>query len=271
MESRQKTVSTRIFVETPEQIDFAFETAGIGARALAYLIDLLIRVVVIFVAALIVAAGTGGAPFGIGVISVIIFFLEWGYFTLIEWLNDGVTPGKKVMGLRVLRTSGVSLDLYRSAMRNLLRAADGFPPMVAILDLFPFPSYAVGIFVMFISATNRRLGDLAADTMVVVEERRFLDKLPPLPEESMSFPAHQVAASDITAREMARIDAFFRRKQHFSEQRSDELAEIIAAPLAGRMGVTYSSPVLFLSGILQGGYEDRASYAGIDTLSGSRR
>ncbi|MBN2719212.1 MAG: RDD family protein [Deltaproteobacteria bacterium] len=266
MTEKKKTVSTRVFVETPEQIDFAFETAGIGSRALAYLIDLLIRAAVMLVAVILVVSITGGQPFGIGVIAVISFVLEWGYFTLIEWLNDGVTPGKKALGLRVVRTNGVSVDLYRSAMRNLLRAADSFPPMFAFFELFPMPSYAVGIFVIFITAGNRRIGDLAADTMVVIEDRSYLEKMPPLPKDAMSFPAHQVAASGITAREMARIDAFFRRKRFFGVQRSDELAEIIAAPLARRMGVSYQSPVLFLAGLHQGGYEERASYAGIDML-----
>ena len=255
-----------MFVETPEQIEFAFETAGIGSRALAYLIDLLIRGVVMLVAALLILSITGGEAFGFGVIAVISFLLEWGYYTLIEWLNDGVTPGKKALGLRVVRTNGVSVDLYRSAMRNLLRAADSFPPMFAFFELLPFPSYAVGIFVIFVTASNRRIGDLAADTMVVVEDRSYLDKMPPLPSDAMSFPAHQVAASGVTAREMARIDAFFRRKRFFGSQRSDELAEIIAAPLARRMGVSYESPVSFLAGIHQGGYEERASYAGIDSL-----
>ncbi|MBN2525744.1 MAG: RDD family protein [Deltaproteobacteria bacterium] len=267
----QQKVTTRVYVETPEQIDFTFETAGIGSRALAYLIDLMIRAVVLAIAATVVFFITGGAAFGIGLVSVISFLIEWGYFTLIEWLNDGVTPGKRALGLRVVRTNGVSVDLYRSAMRNLLRAADGFPPMFAFFDVLPFPSYAVGIFVIFLTATNRRIGDLAADTMVVVEERKGIDKLPPLPSDAMQFPAHQVAASGITAREMARIDAFFRRKRLFSAQRGDELAEIVAAPLAKKMGVTYASPVLFLAGLLQGGYEDRASYAGIDmTLKGNR-
>lgn len=260
MKKSVSTVSTKVFVETPEQIDFAFEVAGIGPRMMAYVLDLLIRVIAIVVLSVLVVVITGGAPFGLGVIAVLSFVMEWGYYTLIEWLNDGVTPGKRALGLRVVRTNGVSLDLYRSAMRNLLRAADGFPPLFAFLELFPFPSYAIGIFILFITGSGRRLGDLAADTMVVIEERTRLDKLPPLPNDAMSFSAHVVASSGVTAKEMARIDAFFRRQRFFSVQRSEELAQIIAAPLAQKMGVSFDSPVAFLAGVLQGGYEERASY-----------
>ncbi|MBN2343103.1 MAG: RDD family protein [Deltaproteobacteria bacterium] len=261
MAPQPKAVSTKVYVETPEQIDFAFVVAGVGPRILAYLLDLLIRSAAVFIISIIVVILTGGAPFGFGVVAVLFFAVEWGYFTLIEWLNDGVTPGKKALGLRVVRTNGVSLDLYRSAMRNLLRAADGFPPLFAFLDLFPFPSYAVGMFILFVTGTSRRLGDLAADTMVVVEERKRLASLPQLPQDAMEFAAHQVAASGITAKEMSRIDAFFRRKRFFSPQRSEELAEVMASPLARKMNVSYDSAEAFLAGVLQGGYEERASYA----------
>lgn len=271
MEHNTKKVSTKVFVETPEQIDFAFEVAGIGPRIAAYLLDLVIRVVAIFIVSLFVVFITGGAPFGLGVIVVLLFVVEWGYFTLIEWRNDGVTPGKKALGLRVVRTNGVSLDLYRSAMRNLLRAADGFPPLFAFIELFPFPSYAVAIFVIFVTGTGRRLGDLAADTMVVIEDRARLDKLPPLPANAVQLSSHAIAAAGVTAKDMAHIDAFFRRRRFFSPQRSRELAEILAKPMSLQLGVTYEEPEAFLAGVLLGGHDERSSYTGIEGILRGRR
>ncbi len=259
LNSRQAVsrVSSRVSVETPEQIDFTFETAGLAPRLAAYLIDLCIRAFGISIVSLVVVLLTGGAPFGIGIISVLLFLVEWGYFTLIEWLTGGVTPGKKALHLRVVRTNGVRLDLYRSALRNLLRAADGFPPMVAMFSLFPVPSYALGILSMFV-LNGRRIGDFVADTMVVVDERPRIDRLPDMPAPLPLSPA-QLALLKLSARELAAVDAFFRRRHHFSADRVEELAKILAEPLAARLGMATCDSLSLLAGVLQAGMEQRSS------------
>jgi uncharacterized RDD family membrane protein YckC len=81
------------------------------------------------------------------------FAAWWGYFTLFELLWNGQTPGKRLLGLRVVRANGNPLSAAASLVRNLMRAIDA----VAML----------GIVVMFLDGRSRRLGDFAAGTLVV--------------------------------------------------------------------------------------------------------
>jgi hypothetical protein len=97
------------------------------------------------------------------------FALQWGYFLLFEWLWHGQTPGKRVVGIRVIDWQGTSISFGQSAVRNLLRAADGLP--ILIPDLLPLV-YGVGFVVAACNRDHRRLGDLAANTLVVHVERR---------------------------------------------------------------------------------------------------
>ncbi len=94
------------------------------------------------------------------------FLLIFGYFVFFETLWSGQTPGKRWMGLRVICDDGRPVTFFQAMVRNLIRLVD-IMPVAAVA-----PSYFVGILSIFISAKNRRLGDLAAGT-VVVRERRW--------------------------------------------------------------------------------------------------
>jgi uncharacterized RDD family membrane protein YckC len=253
-------ISTEVAVETPEQIGFTFEVAGPAPRMLAYLIDLAIRLGVVTVVGAIVMLATGWASEGLatGLVLVLLFAVEWLYNTLLEWLFNGVTPGKKALRLRVLRTDGVAVDFVRAAMRNLLRAA----------DLFPF-FYATGLLTMFFTGTQRRLGDLAADTMVVREERPRLRDLPPLPERPVELPTGALAGLGLRDRDLALVDEFFRRRHLFSADRAEELAAVLADPVAERMGEGDADPERLLAGVLLAGHEARSSWYGRDTAVSS--
>jgi uncharacterized RDD family membrane protein YckC len=211
-EHRFGDVECRVSVETPEQIQLSFTLAGIGSRIAAYSIDLLIRVGVVFVLGLVVMAVTGsGAPeVGLGLGFVIYFIVDWAYHTVIEWAWNGYTPGKKLLGLRVVRTNGVSMDLLRSAIRNLLRAADAFPF-----------AYATAFLVMFFTRSERRLGDFVADTMVIREDRARLRDLPPLPEgaEELSL-SFGMPVAGLNQKDIALIEEFFRRHRYFTKDRA---------------------------------------------------
>jgi uncharacterized RDD family membrane protein YckC len=251
-------ISTEVVVETPEQIGFTFEVAGPSARMLAYLIDLAIRMGVVSVATIFIMIATGWASpeLGTGLVLLLLFAVEWLYNTLLEWLFNGVTPGKKALGLRVVRTDGVAVDFVRAAMRNLLRAA----------DIFPF-FYATGLLTMFFTGTQRRLGDLAADTMVVREERPRLRDLPPLPERPAELPAGVLAGLGMRDRDLAFVDEFFRRRHLFSADRAIELAAVLADPIADRAKETCDDPERLLAGVLIAGYEARSSWYGRNTAA----
>ena len=257
-EGSVRHISTETIVETPEQIGFTFEIAGPSARMLAYLIDLSIRAGVVSVVGMIVMIATGWASpeLGTGLLLVLLFAVEWLYNTLLEWLFNGVTPGKKALRLRVVRTDGVAVDFVRAALRNLLRAA----------DIFPF-FYATGLLTMFFTGTQRRLGDLAADTMVIREERPRLRDLPPLPDNPAELPAGALAGLGLRDRDLALVDEFFRRRHLFSADRAQELAAVLADPIAKRIGDDGADPERLLAGVLIAGYEARTSWYGRDTAA----
>lgn len=155
-------------VETPESVAFAHELAGLGSRGLALILDTaLIGAVAVGEAAVFAlvgwavyawrpAAGPLAAPWLAGGWLVAAFATYWGYFVVAELTRNGRTWGKRLMGIRVMRDDGSRLTLGDSVTRNLLRAIDSLPG-----------SYAIGMFCVLFSARNKRLGDMAAGTVVV--------------------------------------------------------------------------------------------------------
>jgi uncharacterized RDD family membrane protein YckC len=157
-------------VISSEKVPLTFQVAGLGSRYLAWLIDLSIMVGLFFIIAMLGSVyeiGRGGL--GFGVIVVLTFIIQWGYFLLFEWLWHGQTPGKRALGIRVIDLGGTGISFGQSAVRNVLRVADGLPLLVP--DIIPI-MYGVGFLVAASNGEQRRLGDLAAGTLVVYVETR---------------------------------------------------------------------------------------------------
>ena len=167
-----RSLDQLVEVETPEQIAFSYTIAGIGSRAAAAVLDALICFALL--GALTVLAGVIGDSMPRGALGIeasasgtwavaLIFLLQfvvlWGYYVLFEALADGQTPGKRQLGLRVVRDGGYSIGLGESAVRNLFR----------VLDMQPAFFYGVGIISALISRRGKRIGDLVAGTIVVRE------------------------------------------------------------------------------------------------------
>lgn len=127
--------------------------AGPLPRACAYIIDLLIRVALFSVILLpLVYLGLIGQ----GSLLLLVFILEWLYPVLFEWLNRGRSPGKVLIGLRVVQAGGGSVTLGDSIVRNIVRVVDALPV-----------GYLIGFFTSLFSHRHQRLGDWAADTLVI--------------------------------------------------------------------------------------------------------
>jgi uncharacterized RDD family membrane protein YckC len=149
-------------VLTTEKVPFTYRVAGLGSRFLAWLVDLLALILFALPALFYTGVLEGGRPgLGQAIFQLWLFLLAWGYFLLFEWLWDGQTLGKRLLGIRVIRRNGTSLAFVGSALRNIVR----------IVDLLPF-FYALGFAVSASNRQNLRLGDLAADTLVVHLDRR---------------------------------------------------------------------------------------------------
>jgi uncharacterized RDD family membrane protein YckC len=203
-------LDTRRLVETPEGIDLILRPAGLMPRALAFGIDLLIRGAIL-VAAFVILGILG--QFGAGLGTILYFLVNWWYPVLFEVLNQGRTPGKKAMGLRVVHDDGTPVGWAASLTRNLLRA----------VDMLPF-AYCVGAVSSLSHPSFKRLGDLAAGTLVVYRDDEL--KRPQIPEadaERAPFPLN-------LAEQRAVLD-FAERRASLSSARRAELAGILAEPL----------------------------------------
>jgi uncharacterized RDD family membrane protein YckC len=157
-------------VLTTEKVPFRYRVAGLGSRFLAWLTDAALIAVLALAAALFFGALEQGRE-GLGSALVVwgVFALNWDYFLLFEWLWGGQTPGKRLLGIRVIRRRGTAVSFWQSAVRNVLRFVDA--PLIPGF-------YCVGFAVAACNRENRRLGDLAADTLVVHVERRGRPLLP---------------------------------------------------------------------------------------------
>lgn len=149
-------IDTLHHVQTPEGIDLHLRTAGLLPRSLAWLIDSLIRAG-IYLAISLAFLPLGGI--GMGLFMLITFVVEWFYPVLFEVLRDGRTPGKTAYGIKVIHDDGTPIGWNASLIRNFLR----------VVDFLPF-IYGFGIISMMLNRDFKRLGDLAAGTLVVYYE-----------------------------------------------------------------------------------------------------
>jgi uncharacterized RDD family membrane protein YckC len=159
-----------VTISTPEQIAFQYETAGIGSRFLASLLDHLILYTILSMVYCGVAAVAGAGAFilsddeglaiylALAFLIIVIFLIFWGYFVIFETIWNGQTPGKRASKLRVIRRSGQPIGAGEAMIRNLVRLVDMLPGF-----------YGIGLVAMFVDKEGRRLGDLAAGTIVIRE------------------------------------------------------------------------------------------------------
>jgi uncharacterized RDD family membrane protein YckC len=230
----QDPIDTSAEVETPEHVRFHHQLAGPARRSLAYFIDLLVRAgigLLLFIIFAIAGLTSGKELRGLsfGVMAVVYFGLEWGYYVLFETIWSGRSPGKKALRLRVITDTGRPLHYLDSILRNLLRAADLLPNM-----------YALGLTVMGRDRRFRRLGDMVAGTIVVVEERHDVgDSIhihpTPSPFELAALPQRVPLSGD----ELEALEIYLRRVPRLHSARATELAEIVAPVFAKRLGVRF--------------------------------
>jgi uncharacterized RDD family membrane protein YckC len=226
--SRHDVLDPRTHIETPENVRLTYHLAGPGSRTGAFLIDLALRWFILaglmmFVGITLPLIGISGLPIGIWLVG--LFLVEWGYGSLFEGLWNGLTPGKRVFNLRVVKTEGYPIGFYEAILRNFLRVADILPLL-----------YGFGFITTLCNRRMQRIGDLVAGTMVVRERRPFLrSELPaiqnvqPLPQGSFRN------AYRPTERTLDVIDGLFRRSHELGPGRVDEIARILADPLAHRL------------------------------------
>ncbi|BAM46720.1 RDD family protein [Amphibacillus xylanus] len=158
-------------IKTPEHVTIRYSYAGLGSRAAAFMIDQFIIVLVYLVLFFSLVFIFESHFFAINEDQLflfilagallLVFLIEWSYFILFEFFWRGKTPGKKIIGIRVIKDNGHRLTLLSSIIRNLMRIIDNLPT-----------SYLTGILLILFHSENKRLGDLTAGTIVVHDRER---------------------------------------------------------------------------------------------------
>ena len=181
--------------------------AGIGSRTLAALFDYLLLVVVLTLwwlgGFLLLRLFDLGAGWGMALLILGSFAVQWGYFAVLEIVMQGQTPGKGLLGLRVVSRHGGRPSVSALLVRNLLRSVD----------------VIVGLPWMAWDRRARRLGDLAGGTLVVHDR-------PPLAGEELRL--GRLPAS-WGAREIVVVESFLRRAGGMEPQRARAMAERLLA------------------------------------------
>jgi uncharacterized RDD family membrane protein YckC len=231
-------------IDTPENVAFDYEVAGIGSRFLAALVDTLLIIVLqiivnltLFLLADALFADTLDWESGLqtwlfAVFGLMAFAFLWGYYVFFEMIWNGQSPGKRWAGLRVIRTDGTPITFSESLIRNLVRLIDFLPVY-----------YGIGVVAMFINQQSRRLGDLAAGTLVVHDRATVtLESLVASPT-SLAFDPVSYAGSDLpierlTSQDIQMAEEFLRRQHQLSNPLA--VASRIARALLERMDVPAS-------------------------------
>ncbi len=210
-----RPLDTRIEIETPEGIDMLLRPAGLVSRSLAFGIDLAIRAGVIGILFMLLQLFD---KLGMGLAAIAIFLVNWWYMVLFEVLNQGRTPGKRMLGLRVVHDDGTPVDWSSSVIRNLLR----------FVDMLPL-GYSLGAVSCLNHPLFKRLGDLAAGTLVIYSDRPALR--PVVPPAGLD--------------EQRAVLSLAERQGELSSARTQELAAILAEPLR----IPADQAVLHVNGI----------------------
>ncbi|MFZ1084260.1 MAG: RDD family protein [Terracidiphilus sp.] len=240
----------QINIDTPELVEIEMPLAGIGSRFLALLIDYLILIAGTLLLSWLWDVFLPGLKsfselsyqWAVAIRLLIIFAINWGYFTLFEAFWNGRTPGKRIAKIHVIQRSGRAIGLFESMARNLVR----------FIDQIPF-FYAVGLITMFCTRQHQRLGDLAAGTLVVRE--RSLEEPdwggagsrtitaasftasapPPEPHMAITLPATEIAK--LSGMDLEVLENFFSRRLDMNLPTRQALAWRIAQAIQAKSGL----------------------------------
>lgn len=235
-------LDTTIDIITPENISFQYEVAGPFRRVPAFLLDLGIRIAIVF--SLVLMLGLLNASQVVVIVTVFLtyFVLEWFYGGVLETYWNGQTIGKRMMGIRVLSVDGQPINGLQGMMRNILRLADLMPliPASAFGDgwYFPIPTGMIGLVVPLLNPRFQRLGDLVCGTIVIVEEKSRLLVAADFKDARVKQLAVQLPAGVQLSRKTSQaLATYVERRRYLSAARLAEIAAHLAKPLMPRFGL----------------------------------
>ena len=234
-------VDTRVTVETPEGVDFQFVIAGPGKRGMSFALDVLIKVGVVAIVAILVSLVSEiqdtVSGVGAGLLLLAWFTMSWLYGSCCEAFWNGQTIGKRAQHLRVVRTNGTPIGWFEAFGRNLLLPADG------MLVLGPIAFNTVGLISMLANRRMQRLGDLVFDTMVIDESREYISRSPEVTMGVDRLKRSECSARfHVPERTLAVIERLFEGDRLISDGRREEIARPVSEALRERLGYEDAGP-----------------------------
>ena len=242
-------LDTTIGVITPENIAFEYQLAGPFRRLPAFLLDVAVRwgtialvsFLILLVGGMLNVVSAFYGELAQAFILVVIFVISWFYGTICEAYFNGRTVGKWAFGIRVIEIDGRPVSPRSAVLRNLLRTVDLSPfcaPNIwddEIPLLFIIPTGLAGLIAMMATKRMQRLGDLAAGTMVVVDERKWQLPVVKVDDARVAALASYVPGDYLVTQKMARTLATYVERRHFlTPPRRREVARHLADPLIER-------------------------------------
>lgn len=210
-------LDTTYTVNTPEGIALQLSPAGPVPRLLAWLVDLLLR---FMISGLLFAVLATLGRMGMGIALILAFLLEWFYPVYFELRQQGQTPGKKILDIYVAQADASPVTPSASIVRNLLRVVDFLPLL-----------YGFGFASMMLNRRFQRLGDLAANTVVLHKthhngHNHTVEAEPVRPEVGLTLPEQQA------------IMLFAQRSHTLTASRLEELARMTGPLVAQQENAT---------------------------------
>ena len=242
------------YIETPENVELQRRLAGIGSRVYAGLIDSVIiglMYIVIFILSLLVGINpiermgfsNTREIWTLSILIVLGFTIYWGYYFVLETLTNGRTAGKKYIKIRVVQKEGQGVTFSSIAVRNLLRLVDGLG------------FYSIGIISMFVTRKIQRLGDLAAGTVVILEDTPEFSASSDKKKEVVVDETQMIEGAmnvGFTPEEYKLLQNYWARRSEFDLETRKRLLTHLFIPILERLGHRPPyGPVLGLENILK--------------------
>lgn len=230
-----------IYIKTSDNTEFSYEPAGAGSRFLAIVIDSTIKSIAVL--AFWITIHALGTPFDLKhlikdeyfikssqALSILFLgafagFIVIGYHIFFETLSNGQTPGKRVLGIRVIKDNGSSINIIDASIRNFLRTIDFLPSF-----------YLVGALVVLNNPRCKRIGDIAAGTIVVkIPKEQNPISFPETEVEEM--PQYESRINNLTDDEINLIRNYIARRSHLSVKTRKILNEKLAAIILKKLNL----------------------------------
>src|SRR5438128_400973 len=256
----------RLAIETPEHLVLELELAGVGSRIAAAACDaVLLGVLYVGLGLALVALATGRETPGpwstlVAVLALLaLFLLFWGYFLLFEALNHGRTPGKRLMGIRVVMDTGHPITFAAAAVRNLIR----------VVDALPFG--LVGLAFVLVHPQNKRLGDIVAGTVVARDRPEDLQLAGVPTNRQPATEPLETGPPELSDEEFRLLDQYLERLERLDGTLRRRFTADLAARFTPRFPRRDPDPEAFLMRLHAGEFEKRSGRLAARPTEGAGR